>query len=90
MPAGGAAVFAGDEAVGEVTRAVVGPASGEPLALALVGFAADLTEVSVRVDGDEVDATHAELPFVDGSARSGRLPTYPNAYLTDGVRLRAP
>jgi len=79
LPAGGAAVFAGDEAIGEVTRAVVGPASGEPIALALVGFDADLTGLSVRVDGDEVDATHADLPFVDGSARSGRLPTYPNA-----------
>ena len=79
LPAGGAAVFAGDEAIGEVTRAVVGPASGEPLALALVGFDADLTGLSVRVDGAEVEVSHAELPFVDGSARSERLPTYPNA-----------
>ena len=79
LPDAGAAVFAGDEAIGEVTRAVVGPASGEPLALALVGFDADLTGLSVRVDGAEVEVSHAELPFVDGSARSERLPTYPNA-----------
>ena len=79
LPTGGAAVFAGDEAIGEVTRAVVGPATGEPLALALVGFDADLAGLSVRLAGDECEATHAELPFVDGSARSGRLPTYSDA-----------
>ncbi|MUW14449.1 aminomethyl transferase family protein, partial [Halorubrum sp. CBA1125] len=52
----GAAVFAGDEAVGAVTRAAVGPAAGDPIALALVDFDAALADVSVRVDGDEVAA----------------------------------
>ncbi|GAB7009952.1 aminomethyltransferase family protein [Halorubrum trueperi] len=78
LPSPGAAVFDGDEAVGEVTRAAVGPASGEPIALALVGFDADLADPTVRVDGDETGATRTALPFVDGSARSARLPTYPN------------
>ena len=77
LPDSGAAVFDGDEAIGEVTRAAVGPDSGEPIALALVGFDATLDAVAVRVDGAEVGASRADLPFVDGSARSGRLPTYP-------------
>jgi aminomethyltransferase len=80
LPTPGAAVFAGDEAVGEVTRAAVGPASGEPIALALVRYDADLDPVTVRVDGDEVAAARAPLPFpsVRGSAQSARVPTYPS------------
>ncbi len=77
LPDAGAAVFDGDEAVGEVTRAVVGPASSDPIALALVGFDAADGEVTVRVDGEETAATRTDLPFVEGSARSLRLPTYP-------------
>lgn len=76
LPTPGAAVFAGDEAVGEVTRAAVGPASGDPIALALVGFDVAETSLSVRVAGDEIEATRTDLPFVNGSARSGRMPTY--------------
>ena len=80
LPASGAAVFDGDEAVGEVTRAAVGPAAGDPIALALVQFDAALDGPTVRVDGAEVAATRADLPFpsVDGSARSARLPEYLN------------
>jgi aminomethyltransferase len=77
LPDAGAAVFAGDEAVGEVTRAAVGPATDVPLALAFASFDADLDGVTVRVDGEEAPATAVDLPFVDGSARSARLPTYP-------------
>ena len=75
VPEPGAAVFAGDEAAGEVTRAAESPMRGEPVALALVGFetAGDLT---VRVDGEELAATRVELPFVEGSDRSARLPDY--------------
>jgi aminomethyltransferase len=83
-PDAGAAVFAGDEAVGEVTRAVESPSLERPIALAFVDFdlpdrasAGADTDVAVRVDGGEVAATLAALPFVDGSARSGRLPRYP-------------
>ena len=76
LPTSGAAVFDGDEAVGEVTRSVVGPTSGEPIALALVAFDADVDDCTVRVDGAETVASHAGLPFVEGSARSARLPTY--------------
>ena len=80
LPAPGAAVFAGDEAIGEVTRAAVGPAAGTPIALALVRFDADLTDPAVRVDGEEVAATRVDLPFpsVEGSAQSARLPAYPS------------
>ena len=76
LPTPGAAVFDGDEAVGEVTRSVVGPTSGDPIALALVGFDAVVDDCTVRVDGAETSATRVELPFVEGSARSARLPTY--------------
>jgi aminomethyltransferase len=77
VPARGAAVFAGDEAVGEITRAGASPTRGEPVALALVEFdtAGDL---SVRIDGADVAAARTELPFVEGSERSARLPTYPS------------
>ncbi|WP_255197887.1 aminomethyltransferase family protein [Halorarius litoreus] len=76
LPEAGAAVFVGDSHVGDVTRAVDSPSREEPLALALVGYDADLDGVSVRVDGDEVDASHEPLPFVEGSDTSARLPAY--------------
>ena len=78
LPSPGAAVFEGDAAVGEVTRAAVGPAVEVPIAFALVDFDAAPEAVTVRVDGAEVEATRVDLPFVEGSARSGRLPTYPD------------
>jgi aminomethyltransferase len=74
VPAAGAAVFAGDEAVGEVTRAVDAPTHGGPAALALVGFEAE--PGAVRVDGEDVPAERVDLPFVEGSERSARLPSY--------------
>ncbi|PSP54151.1 glycine cleavage system protein T, partial [Halobacteriales archaeon QH_7_68_42] len=78
LPDGGAAVFVDDAAVGEVTRAAESPSREDPLALALVETdAADRERVAVRVDDDEVSATVESLPFVEGSGRSARLPTYP-------------
>ncbi len=77
VPDPGAAVFADDEAVGEVTRAGESPTRDEPVALALVEFDVE-GDLSARVDGEEVDATRAELPFVEGSDRSARLPSYPS------------
>ncbi|MEF8776520.1 MAG: glycine cleavage T C-terminal barrel domain-containing protein [Haloarculaceae archaeon] len=76
MPGAGAAVLAGDDVVGEVTRAVESPMLEAPIAFALVesGVAADA--LSVRVAGEEVAAEHRALPFVEGSERSARLPTY--------------
>jgi aminomethyltransferase len=77
LPEDGAAVFDGDEAVGEITRTVESPSLERPIALALVDFELDReADLSVRVDGGEVAARRTELPFVEGSARSGRLPTY--------------
>jgi aminomethyltransferase len=82
LPGAGAAVFAGDAAVGEVTRAVESPSLERPIALAFVDYdlparVAEGVDLTVRVDGDETDADLAGLPFVEGSARSGRLPQYP-------------
>ncbi len=77
VPSVGAAVFDGDASVGEVTRAARTELVEDPIALALVQFdAADEDGLTVRVDGEDVPATSTALPFVEGSDRSGRLPTY--------------
>ncbi|MFB6084055.1 MAG: aminomethyltransferase family protein [Halorientalis sp.] len=78
VPEPGAAVFAGDSAVGEITRGIESPIREEPLALALVEYDT-AGAVTVRVDGAERDAAVVDLPFVDGSDESARLPTYPDA-----------
>jgi aminomethyltransferase len=76
-PEGGAAVFAGDASVGEVTRAVDSPTLDTPIALAVVDYDLDTdTTLTVRVDGDETAAERTTLPFVEGSDQSGRLPAY--------------
>lgn len=75
LPDPGAAVFAGDESVGEISRAVESPMLEAPIALAYVDFGAE-DDLAVRVDGEEVRAERVELPFLDGSDISGRLPTY--------------
>jgi len=78
VPDSGAAVFADDAAVGEVTRAAESPSREEPLALALVDAdAATRDSLAVRVDGTEVSAAIEGLPFVEGLDRSARLPAYP-------------
>ncbi|SNZ17471.1 aminomethyltransferase [Natronoarchaeum philippinense] len=77
LPESGAAVFDGDSAIGEVTRAVESPTVGGPIAFALVEFGVDAdAELTVRVDGEEVPAEPVELPFYEGTDRSARLPTY--------------
>ena len=76
VPGGGAAVFDGDANVGEVTRGTTSPTLEAPAALALVDFGLEADAVTVRVDGEEVSAEVVELPFVEGSARSRRLPEY--------------
>ena len=79
VPEADAAVFDGDESVGTVTRACESPTLDCPIAFALLNR--ELSErigeenaLAVRVDGEERPATAVELPFVDGSDRSGRLP----------------
>ena len=76
LPGRGAPVFDSGASVGEVTRAVEAPSVGSPIALALVDFDLEAGELAVRVDGEEVPATVAALPFVEGSDRSARLPQY--------------
>ena len=79
VPETGAAVFDGDESVGEVTRACRSPTLGRPIAFALLDR--DIGErtgeagaLSVRVDGEERAATPVSVPFVEGSDRSDRIP----------------
>ena len=76
VPDPGAAVFAGHEHVGEVTRGDHSPSLEAPIALAFVEYGLDAGDVSVRIDGEDVDADLVELPFVEGSSRSRRLPEY--------------
>ena len=76
VPEPGAAVFAGDSHIGEITRADSSPIRESPIALALVGFTDELTDLTVRIDETEIPASRESLPFVDGSARSARLPEY--------------
>lgn len=75
VPAAGAAVVAGDRAVGEVTSAVRSPTRG-PIAFALLEYDCDSIDLAIRTDGSDVPATRIDLPFVDGSEQSGRLPRY--------------
>ncbi|MBO4247258.1 aminomethyl transferase family protein [Halomicrobium sp. IBSBa] len=76
VPASGAAVFVDDASVGTVTRAVESPTREEPIALASVDYELPDGTLSVRVDGEEVEAAVADLPFVTGSDESARLPRY--------------
>jgi aminomethyltransferase len=79
LPEAGAAVFDDDEAVGAVTRAVESLSRGESIAFAAVDFAVggdDAPVLTVRVDGEESLASVVALPFVEGSDRSARLPSY--------------
>ncbi|WP_129114487.1 CAF17-like 4Fe-4S cluster assembly/insertion protein YgfZ [Halegenticoccus tardaugens] len=77
LPESGAAVSAAESTVGEVTRAVDGPSVGGPIALALVEFdLADDVALTVDVEGNEAPAERRTLPFVEGSARTARLPRY--------------
>ena len=80
LPDPGAAVTDDGDRIGEVTRAVESPSLDTPIALALVDFDADGESVTVGDDGGTAtDAVRVPLPFVDGSAVSERLPSYPDA-----------
>jgi aminomethyltransferase len=83
LPDPGAAVTAGGDRIGEVTRAVESPSLEATIALALVDFDAGFDvggePMSVGTDDGAIDAVRAALPFVDGSAVSERLPTYVEA-----------
>jgi len=78
VPGAGAAVFDGDSHVGEVTRAAESESLETPVALALVEYGLENETLAVRIDGEDVPAERVELPFVEGSSRSGRLPAYPS------------
>ena len=80
LPDAGAAVFVDGDDVGAVTRALDAPTADGPVALAFVDFDARLTDgsASVALGGDETPARAVPLPFVEGSATSGRLPQYPS------------
>ncbi|MCU4752950.1 aminomethyltransferase family protein [Halobacteria archaeon AArc-curdl1] len=76
VPDHGATVFDGDATVGEVSRAGVSPLLETTLALAFVEYDLATDDLAVRVDGEDVPARRIDLPFVDGSERSARVPTY--------------
>ena len=84
VPPAGAAVRVDGESVGTVTRAVASPTLDRPIALAVVdsGVGADAVELADDADGSDeggaadgsIRADRTDLPFVEGSARSARLP----------------
>jgi len=86
LPASGASVRVDGEDVGEVTRAAWSPHHEAGIAFALVPYDATVDAVTVAVcdaasggeatDGDVLDGGIVSLPFVEGSDRSARVPTY--------------
>ncbi|KAB1192542.1 aminomethyl transferase family protein [Haloferax sp. MBLA0076] len=74
---GGSNVLVDGTSVGSVTRAVESPNLGSPIGFALVNYDIDTDELTISVDDEQVSATVESLPFVEGSARSARIPTYP-------------
>ncbi|MFB6170454.1 MAG: glycine cleavage T C-terminal barrel domain-containing protein, partial [Haloarculaceae archaeon] len=74
LPGAGATVRLDGEAVGTVTRAVESPDREEPIALALVE--SQERTLAVEAGAEAVAAERVALPFVEGSERSARLPTY--------------
>ncbi len=72
-PESGAAVFAGDEHVGDVTRAGQSPMREAPIALANLSWERPEDALTIRIDGEPVSAQQVDLPFIDGSAQSARL-----------------
>ncbi len=76
VPDTGAAIFDGDASVGEVTRAGESPLLESVIALGLVTYDCEAESMTVRIDGKEYTATRTALPFVEGSERASRLPSY--------------
>jgi aminomethyltransferase len=74
---GDAVVGADGETIGEITRALESPTLEEPIAMAAVdaGATAD-ADLTIETGEGSTDATVTTLPFVEGSERSGRIPTY--------------
>ncbi|WP_411965260.1 aminomethyltransferase family protein [Haloferax sp. YSMS24] len=75
----GADVLADGDVVGTVTRATVSPILDAPIGFALVEYDVGTDELTIDVDGERLSATVETLPFVEGSARSARIPTYPES-----------
>ncbi|WP_049979695.1 glycine cleavage T C-terminal barrel domain-containing protein [Halolamina rubra] len=74
LPAPGAAVVGDDGVAGELTRARWSPSLSTAIAFAHVDRGD--TVRAVRAADGELPAERAELPFVEGSDRSRRLPSY--------------
>lgn len=72
LPEAGDTVLVDGEEAGRVTRAAQSPSRETPIALAFLPY--DYTDAPMTVDGST--ASVSALPFVEGSARSDRLPTY--------------
>ena len=75
LPEAGAAVMAGDDAIGEVTRGVESPVLEAAIAFAFVDYEFD-GAVTVRIHGEDVPAELTPLPFVETECQSRRRPRY--------------
>ena len=74
VPENGADVLGADDSAGHVTRARWSPSLSAPIAFARVER--DASVRAVRTEQGEVSASRSSLPFVDGSDRSRRIPSY--------------
>ena len=74
LPAAGADVIGEEGDVGRITRVRWSPSLSAPIAFARVDRAEAVR--AVRTEQGETEATRSSLPFVDGSDRSGRIPSY--------------
>lgn len=75
-PGADARVQADDDHIGQLTRAMDRPEGDGTIAFAVVAAEAIGSELSVRGSDGDSPATIASLPFVEGSARSGRIPRF--------------
>ncbi len=76
LPDAGAAVAQDGDEIGEITRAAVSPLRDEPIAFAKVNYDVDGGSVTVETDDGDVAAEITDLPFVDCTGRSARIPVY--------------
>jgi aminomethyltransferase len=72
-PDAGDAVTVDGAEIGQITRAVDSPSLDAPIAFAFVDASHASGDVTV---GDGIAASVADLPFVEGSDRSARIPEY--------------
>ncbi|NIB98447.1 aminomethyltransferase family protein [Halobacterium sp. R2-5] len=76
LPEAGAAVTRDGDDVGEITRAAVSPLREGPVAFAEVDYGVSDGSLTVETEDGDVSAEVSDLPFVDCTGQSARIPAY--------------